>query len=105
MNAIIAKRMEYMAKAHQFLPNMHMEGRRQRSTEHALHITVNRIYRTWNLGQKAASALLLDVSGAFDNVSHARLLHNLRKKGINEKTVKWIGSFLHDRYTRVIINE
>jgi hypothetical protein len=104
MDAIIAKRMEYMAKAHQLLPNMHIKGRKQRSTEHALHITVNRIYRTWNSGQKAASALLLDVSGAFDNVSHARLLHNLKNKGINEKTVKWIGSFLYDRYTRVVIN-
>jgi hypothetical protein len=65
-----------MAEAYQLLPNMHMKGRKQRSTEHALHITVNRIYRTWNLGQKAASALLLNVSGAFDNVSHARLLRN-----------------------------
>jgi hypothetical protein len=88
MDAIIAKRMEYMAEVHQFLPNMHMGGRRQRSTEHALHTTVNRIYRTWNSGQKAASALLLDVSGAFDNVSHARLLHNLKKRRINEKTVR-----------------
>jgi hypothetical protein len=32
-------------------------------------------------------------------------ISNLRKKGINKKTVKWIGSFLHDKYTRVIINE
>jgi hypothetical protein len=84
---------------------MHMEGRRQRSTEHALHITVNRIYRIWNSGQKTASALLLDVSEAFDNVSYARLLHNLRKKEINEKTVKWISSFLHDKYTKIMINE
>jgi hypothetical protein len=33
------------------------------------------------------------------------LLHNLRKRGINEKTVKWIGSFLHDRHIKVVINE
>jgi hypothetical protein len=88
MNAIIAERMGYMAEIHQPLPNMHMGGRKQLSIEHALYITVNRIYQTWNLGQKAASALLLDVSKAFDNMSHAQLLHNLRKKGINEKTVK-----------------
>jgi hypothetical protein len=85
INAIIAKRMEYIAEVYQFLPNMHMEGKRQRSTEYAFYITVNRIYRTWNSGQKVASALLLDVSGAFENVSHARLLYNLRKKGIKEK--------------------
>lgn len=46
-----------------------------------------------------ASLLLLDVSGAFDNVSHARLLHNLRKRKINERTVRWIASFLANRST------
>ena len=46
-----------------------------------------------------ASLLLLDVSGAFDNVSHARLLHNLRKRRIDERTVRWIASFLTDRST------
>ena len=46
-----------------------------------------------------ASLLLLDVSGAFDNVSHARLLHNLRKRRIDERTVRWIASFLADRST------
>jgi hypothetical protein len=46
-----------------------------------------------------ASLLLLDASGAFDNVSHARLLHNLRKRRIDERTVKWIASFLANRTT------
>lgn len=46
-----------------------------------------------------ASLLLLDVSGAFDNVSHARLLHNLRKRRIDERIVRWIASFLADRST------
>jgi hypothetical protein len=38
--------------------------------------------------------LLLDVSGAFDNVSHERLLHNLRTRRVDEKLVLWIASFL-----------
>jgi hypothetical protein len=46
-----------------------------------------------------ASLLLLDVSGAFDNVSHARLLHNLRKRRIDERIVRWIASFLANRTT------
>lgn len=39
---------------------------------------------------KVASLLLLDVFGAFDNVSNIRLLHNLRKRRVDERTVKWI---------------
>jgi hypothetical protein len=48
--------------------------------------------------------LLLDVSGAFDNVSHARLLHDLRKRRVDEKTVKWIASFLSNRHTSIAID-
>ena len=43
-----------------------------------------------------ASLLLLDVSGAFDNVSHQRLLYNLRKRKIDDKMVRWIASLLED---------
>ena len=48
--------------------------------------------------------MLLDVSGAFDNVSHARLLHDLRKRRVDEKTVKWIASFLSNRHTSIAID-
>jgi ribonuclease HI len=51
-----------------------------------------------------ASLLLLDVSGAFDNVSHQRLLHNLRKRKVDERTVKWIASFLSARKTSIAID-
>ena len=59
-----------------------------------------KIYEAWNSPEpQVASLLLLDVSGAFDNVSHVRLLHNLRKRRIDERTVRWIASFLADRST------
>ena len=51
-----------------------------------------------------ASLLLLDVSGAFDNVSHKRLLHNLRKRKVDEDTVRWIASFLSDRHTHILVD-
>jgi hypothetical protein len=50
------------------------------------------------------SLLLLDVSGAFDNVLHARLLYDLRKRRVDEKTVKWIASFLSNRHTSIAID-
>ena len=48
-----------------------------------------------------ASVLCLDVSGAFDNVSHQRLLHNLRKRRISGPVAKWVASFLVGRKTRI----
>ena len=41
------------------------------------------------------------MTGAFNHISHVRLLHNLRKRGISEKTVAWISSFLQNRTTRL----
>ena len=51
------------------------------------------------------SASFLDVTGAFDNVSHERLLHNLRKRGIHKSVVKWIKSFLTHRSTTLKTSE
>nr|XP_036581842.1 zinc knuckle [Colletotrichum truncatum]KAF6790285.1 zinc knuckle [Colletotrichum truncatum] len=105
MDAIIAERLSYLAETYNLLPKNHMGGRRQRSTEHALHLIIDKIYEAWNTRQgMAASLLLLDVSGAFDNVSHQRLLHNLRKRRINESIVRWITSFLGNRQTQIHID-
>jgi hypothetical protein len=46
-----------------------MGGRKMRSTEHALHAVTHKIYEAWSHNtRQVASLLLLDVSGAFDNV-------------------------------------
>ena len=52
------------------------------SAEQAIHLLLEKIYSAWQLiavEPKVASLLLLDVTGAFNFVSHERLLHNLRK--------------------------
>ncbi|KAK1485910.1 zinc knuckle, partial [Colletotrichum abscissum] len=105
MDAVIARRLSYLAETHGLLPDSHMGGRRRRSTEHALDQIVDRIYEAWGSGQgMVASLLLLDVSGAFDNVSHRRILHNLRKRRIDEATVRWVASFLGCRETDIHVD-
>ena len=58
------------------------------------------IHKAWEKG-KTVTALLLDVYGAFDNVSHARLLHNLRKRRIGGPVLGLIQSFISDRKTKL----
>lgn len=82
--------------SYQLLPTTHFGGRKVSSTEHAGHHLLERIQETWNT-KKIASLLLLDVAGAFDNVVHEQLLHNLRKGKIDEQIIKWIASFLTNR--------
>jgi hypothetical protein len=106
MDAVLARRLSYLVETYHVLPNTHIGGRKLRSTEHALHLIIERIYKAWNTGRgKVASLLLLDVSGAFDNVSHERLLHNLRTRRVDERMVLWIASFLSERQTRITIDD
>jgi hypothetical protein len=106
MDAVVARRLSYLVETYHVLPPTHMGGRKHRSTEHALHAVTAKIYEQWNNGKdgQVASLLLLDVSGAFDNVSHQRLLHNLRKRKVDESTVRWIASFLSDRHTCILVD-
>lgn len=104
MEAIIANRLAYLADVHHLLPARHTGGRKLASTEHAMHVLLQRVYRAWTDGE-VASLLLLDVSGAYDNVSAERLLHNLRKRRIDEKIVGWTASFLRDRSTTIKLQE
>ena len=105
MDAVLARRLSYLVETENVLPNSHMGGRKKRSTEHGLHAIIEKIYAAWNTAEgQVASLLLLDVSGAFDNVSHQRLLHNLRTRKVDEKLVRWIASFLSNRRTRITID-
>ena len=79
-----------------------MGARRGRSTETALYLLTEKTYTVW-AGNKPRVALVLslDVVSAFDRVSHARLIHNLRKRKIPESLVKWVEDFLKDRQTEI----
>lgn len=98
MEFILAKRISYLAETHDLLPRTHFGARKSVSTEHALHFMVERIYAAWNKGL-ISTAMLLDVTGAFDNIARLRLLHNLRVKRLDERLVRWIDAYLSGRMT------
>lgn len=98
LEAILANRLSYCVERYQLLPTHHIGGRKGKSTDTAIHTMLGHIYKAWDKNQ-AASVLLLDVSGAYDYVSHPRLLHNLRKRRIDTQIVNWISSFLQSRTT------
>jgi ribonuclease HI len=104
LEAIIATRLAYLADVYHLLPSRHTGGRKLASTEHAMHLLLQHIHRAWAEG-KVASLLLLDVSGAYDNVAHERLLHNLRKRRVNQTLVRWVESFLSGRTTTLKLQE
>lgn len=69
------------------------------SVDHAIQLVLDQVHKAWGIGRKV-SMPLLDVSGAYDNVSHERLLYNIKKLRLGH-FVPWIQSFLRNRSTRI----
>jgi ribonuclease HI len=102
LDKIVARRISYAVETHQTLPPNHMGGRRGMGTEHAIHRLIQKVHEAWGKQRpEVTSLLLLDVSGAFDHVSHERLLHNLKKRRLDGRTVAMIASLLKGRSTMI----
>ena len=100
LESIVATRLKDISEKSDLLPKSQFGARPNRSTETALYLLRERILAIRALG-KIPSLLALDVQKAFDNVSHRRLVHNLRKRRVPEKVIGWIYSFLSDRSTSI----
>ncbi len=106
LEAVIAERIRFAAETYKLLPNTQMGARRMRSTETALQLITNKIHTIWGANRaRVASLLSLDISGAFPNVSHARLIHNLRKRRIPREITNWVSDFLQNRETEIRLGD
>ena len=99
LEAVVANRIAWAVEEHRLLPDTHLGGRKGVSVDHAIQLILDRVYTAWGTGQKA-SMLLLDVAGAYDNVSHERLLNNIRQLRLG-KLAPWVEAFLTGRNTRI----
>jgi len=98
LESIIADHISYLCETFNLLPKHHFGGRPGRTTEDAMIILSESIYQAWKKGN-VFSAILMDVAGAFNNVHHKRLIHNMHKRRIPIEITQWITSFLNNRTT------
>jgi nitrate reductase assembly molybdenum cofactor insertion protein NarJ len=80
-----------------------MGARPGRSIDTTLDFLVQQIHATWQNKDGVATLLSLNMTGAFDRVVPARLLHNMRERKITEWIVKWVGSFISNRTTTLCL--
>ena len=78
LESIVATRIAWAVEEYGLLPKTHLGGRKGISVDHAIQLILDRVHRAWGRGKKV-SMLLLDVAGAYDNVSHERLLNNIKQ--------------------------
>jgi hypothetical protein len=102
MEKIVAERMANASEEHNLLPWVQMGARRKRSTLSALELLTTCVQTAWKARPGCvASMLCLDISGAFDKVSHERLLWVLRKKGFPPWITTFVKAFLSDRRSKI----
>jgi len=94
IESIITDMIVYLTEEHSLLPLHHFGGRPCRTTEDAMIILLENIYRAWKQGD-VYTAIFMDVAGAFNNVHHERLLHNMRTRRLPGIIIKWVASFLN----------
>jgi ribonuclease HI len=99
LEAVIATRIAWCVEEYNLLPKTHLGGRKGVSVDHAIQLILGRVHQAWGEG-KIASMLLLDVAGAYDMVSHKRLLYNMEQLGLGA-LIPWVQSFLTGRSTRI----
>ena len=95
--------LSYTAEAYNLLPPQHFRGRPGRTGEDAMLILTEGICHAWK-EREIFSVVFMDVAGAFNNVHHQRLYHNVRKRKAPEFIIKWTESFLNNQYTRLRLN-
>jgi hypothetical protein len=103
LESIVADTLSYITEHHELLPQQHFGGRPGRTAEDAMMLISERIHQAWK-HQEIYSVIFRDVAGAFNNVHHARLINNMRKRRIPKYLTNWIESFLKGQTTQLRFN-
>lgn len=104
LEKIVANRLSAALEEKGLLPEGQMGGRPRRSTLTAMELLVEKVRTVWNSDKRqVASLLCLDISGAFDYVSHDRLIHIMKRMGLPSWMTNFTRSFLTGRSTRLTL--
>lgn len=94
--------MNYLEQ-HKLLTSHQIGYRANRSTEIAATIFLDDIRREIERG-KLVGAVFMDLSRAFDTISHATLMMKLKSYGISGNEIVWFNDYLFDRKQTVQVN-
>ena len=100
LSTLVATDLSFLVETHGMLPPGQFGGRPGRNTTDAMHMVTSKIKDVWQAG-KVATALFLDVQGAFHNTVKTQLIHNMRARGVPLNYTNLIESMLTNRKTHL----
>ncbi|GAA6026171.1 hypothetical protein JCM10207_001435, partial [Rhodosporidiobolus poonsookiae] len=96
LEAVVARRLAYLANAAGLLPVEHVGGRKGRSAVNAVACFVDEIKRQWR-ARNVCVGVALNVSQAFPSVRVKRLTLKLEEASLPDSACEWVRSFMTHR--------
>ena len=100
---LVLKKLLQFCEAQGKLHKKQMRGKKHQLAIDTAALMIHNVYKTWE-DKQIAEALLIDVKGAFDYVSRAKLVQKMKELDINDYLIGWTQSFLTDRLVELVIN-
>ena len=98
LEKLFATRLSFMSETHQLLHNNQIGGRQQRSAVDAAMALAHEVDEARH-EKESVSIVLMDVRGAFDNVSKPQLIQTLTELGLPPPITSWVTHFLSNQQT------
>src|SRR5216684_3087207 len=92
--AILTDQLTLYAEKYHLLLDYHFRECLGCTTTDAMHLLTYKIKSAWRKGL-VASVLFLDIEGAFPNAVPSKLIHNLRKRRVPDKLIKFVAGMLN----------
>ena len=106
---IITQKMSQLVKTYSLLLKSQINTHKEYLTETILQLLTEQVYTIWNLSDKlqVTTMLYMNISEAFDYITHERLIAALYNCRIPQIFIYWIQSFLTEHITiiRVLKDE
>ncbi len=86
--------------------NIQMRICKHRSTNTTLQLITEKIYIVWSDTRRRVILLLsLNKKSAFNNVTHSRLLHDMKKRKVFRLLLEFVKNFLKDQHIMITIDD
>jgi len=103
---IIFKRLWNVVKTCNSILNIQMRTCKHRSTNTTLQLIIEKIHIVWSdTRRKVVSLLSLNEKSVFNNVTHSRLLHDMKKRRVLRLLLKFVKNFLRNWHIMITIND
>jgi len=103
---IIFKCLQNIIKACNLILNIQMKTCKHRSINTTLQLIIEKIHIVWSdTRRRVISLLSLNKKNAFNNVTHSRLLHDMKKRRVLRLLLKFVKNFLRNWCITITIND